>query len=166
MATWSAPVSASTGPLRRLRRLAPYLGPAFLVSVGYMDPGNWATDIEGGAQFGYTLLWVLLLANLMALLLQYLSAKLGLATGLTYPQLCRQQFPRPLSFGLWVTAEGAALATDLAEFLGAALGLLPAAAHPDAARGARSPPPPSSASWPSIASASGLSSSSSWPWSA
>jgi manganese transport protein len=122
MATWSAPVSASTGPLRRLRRLAPYLGPAFLVSVGYMDPGNWATDIEGGAQFGYTLLWVLLLANLMALLLQYLSAKLGLATGLTYPQLCRQQFPRPLSFGLWVTAEGAAVATDLAEFLGAALG--------------------------------------------
>jgi manganese transport protein len=103
-------------------RLAPYLGPAFLVSVGYMDPGNWATDIEGGARFGYSLLWVLLLANLMALLLQYLSAKLGLATGQTYPQVCRAAFPRPLALFLWVTAEAAALATDLAEFLGAALG--------------------------------------------
>jgi manganese transport protein len=103
-------------------RLAPYLGPAFLVSVGYMDPGNWATDIEGGARFGYSLLWVLLLANLMALLLQYLSAKLGLATGQTYPQVCRAVFPRPLALFLWVTAEAAALATDLAEFLGAALG--------------------------------------------
>ena len=119
MATWSVSMSASTD---RLRRLAPFLGPAFLVSVGYMDPGNWATDIEGGARFGYSLLWVLLLANLMALLLQYLSAKLGLATGRTYPQLCRDTFPRPMSLFLWVTAEGAALATDLAEFLGAALG--------------------------------------------
>ncbi|MDQ3810919.1 MAG: Nramp family divalent metal transporter [Chloroflexota bacterium] len=107
-----------------LRRpaLAPYLGPAFLVSVGYMDPGNWATDIAGGARFGYSLLWVLLLANLMALLLQYLSAKLGLSTGLTYPQVCRQIFPRPLALTLWLTAEAAAIATDLAEFLGAALG--------------------------------------------
>lgn len=104
------------------RRLAPYLGPAFLVSVGYMDPGNWATDIAGGARFGYSLLWVLLLANLMALLLQYLSAKLGLATGKTYPELCRATFPRPLTLFLWVTAEAAAIATDLAEFLGAALG--------------------------------------------
>ncbi len=106
----------------RGRPLAPYLGPAFLVSVGYMDPGNWATDIEGGARFGYSLLWVLLLANVMALLLQYLSAKVGLATGLTYPQLCREHFPKPLTLLLWVTAEGAAIATDLAEFLGAALG--------------------------------------------
>ena len=116
-----ASVSAAA-PVRRALRLAPYLGPAFLVSVGYMDPGNWATDIEGGARFGYSLLWVLLLANLMALLLQYLSAKLGLATGRTYPQVCREQFPRPVTLFLWVTAEGAALATDLAEFLGAALG--------------------------------------------
>jgi manganese transport protein len=100
----------------------PYLGPAFLVSVGYMDPGNWATDIEGGARFGYSLLWVLLAANVMALLLQYLSAKLGLATGLTYPQVCRARFSRPLALFLWVTAEAAAVATDLAEFLGAALG--------------------------------------------
>lgn len=87
-----------------------------------MDPGNWATDLEGGARFGYTLLWVLLSANLMALLLQHLAAKLGLATGLTYPQVCRQHFSRPLVLFLWVTAEIAAIATDLAEFLGAALG--------------------------------------------
>src|SRR3954454_1160056 len=117
------------------KRLLPALGPAFLVSVGYMDPGNWATDLEGGSRFGYSLLWVLLAANLMALLLQYLSAKLGLATGRTYPQLCRDAFPRPLTIFLWLTAEPAAIATDLAEFLGAALGfyllfqipLLPAA---------------------------------------
>jgi manganese transport protein len=112
------------GPVRLLspRSVAPYLGPAFLVSVGYMDPGNWATDIEGGARFGYALLWVLLSANLMALLLQHLSAKLGLATGLSYPQLCREKLPRPLTIFLWTTAEAAAIATDLAEFLGAALG--------------------------------------------
>ena len=105
-----------------LRRLAPYLGPAFLVSVGYMDPGNWATDLEGGASYGYSLLWVLLAANLIALLLQHLSAKLGLATGCTYPQLCNRHFPRPLVLFLWLAAEAAAVATDLAEFLGAALG--------------------------------------------
>lgn len=113
-----------TGPvrLRSPRSVLPYLGPAFLVSVGYMDPGNWATDIEGGARFGYTLLWVLLSANVMALLLQHLSAKLGLATGMSYPELCRAKLPRPLTLFLWVTAEAAAIATDLAEFLGAALG--------------------------------------------
>ncbi len=122
MATLASASATATAPLRRLWRVVPYLGPAFLVSVGYMDPGNWATDIEGGARFGYSLLWVLLLANLMALLLQYLSAKLGLATGQTYPQVCRATFPRPLNLFLWVTAEAAALATDLAEFLGAALG--------------------------------------------
>jgi manganese transport protein len=104
------------------RTLLPAMGPAFLVSVGYMDPGNWATDLEGGSRFGYSLLWVLLAANLMALLLQYLSAKLGLATGRTYPQLCRDTLPRPLTLFLWITAEAAAVATDLAEFLGAALG--------------------------------------------
>jgi manganese transport protein len=87
-----------------------------------MDPGNWATDLEGGSRFGYSLLWVLLAANLMALLLQYLSAKLGLATGRTYPQVCRDAMSRPLTLFLWVTAEAAAIATDLAEFLGAALG--------------------------------------------
>jgi manganese transport protein len=120
MATLASLTAA--GHVRRLWRVTPYLGPAFLVSVGYMDPGNWATDIEGGARFGYSLLWVLLLANLMALLLQYLSAKLGLATGQTYPQVCRQTFPSALNLFLWVTAEAAAIATDLAEFLGAALG--------------------------------------------
>src|SRR6478609_7237339 len=114
---WPRPIRFSSP-----RTLLPYFGPAFLVSVGYMDPGNWATDIEGGARFGYSLLWVLLSANLMALLLQHLSAKLGLATGRTYPQLCRAYFPRPLSLFLWITAEATAIATDLAEFLGAALG--------------------------------------------
>jgi manganese transport protein len=103
-------------------RVLSLLGPAVLISVGYMDPGNWATDLAGGSQFGYTLLWVLLASNLMALLLQHLSAKLGLATGLSYPQLCRAKFPRPIALGLWLTAEAAAVATDLAEFLGAALG--------------------------------------------
>jgi manganese transport protein len=103
-------------------RVLSLLGPAVIISVGYMDPGNWATDLAGGSEFGYTLLWVLLASNLMALLLQHLSAKLGLATGLSYPQLCRARFPRPVSTGLWLTAEGAAIATDLAEFLGAALG--------------------------------------------
>jgi manganese transport protein len=87
-----------------------------------MDPGNWATDLAGGSQFGYALLWVLLASNLTALLLQHLSAKLGLATGLSYPQLCRERFPRPVALALWLTAELAAMATDLAEFLGAALG--------------------------------------------
>ena len=118
-ATATARRATTRGPTRRVLGL---LGPAVIVSVGYMDPGNWATDLEAGSRFGYTLLWVLLAANLAALLLQHLSAKLGLATGLTYPQLCRQEFPRPLVLFLWVTAELAAMATDLAEFLGAALG--------------------------------------------
>ena len=103
-------------------RTVALLGPAVIISVGYVDPGNWATDLEAGSRFGYTLLWVLLAANLAALLLQHLSAKLGLATGFTYPELCRRQFPRPVVVFLWVTAELAAMATDLAEFLGAALG--------------------------------------------
>src|SRR3954470_19296316 len=101
---WPRPIRFSSP-----RSLFPYFGPAFLVSVGYMDPGNWATDVEGGARFGYTLLWVLLSANLMALLLQHLSAKLGLATGQTYPQLCRAYFPRWLTIFLWITAELAAI---------------------------------------------------------
>ncbi len=99
-----------------------FLGPAFIISVGYMDPGNWGTDIEGGARFGYSLLWVILMANLMAILLQILSAKLGIATGKTLPQVCRDHYPRWLSVALWVTAELAAMATDLAEFLGGAMG--------------------------------------------
>jgi manganese transport protein len=104
------------------RRVVSMLGPAVLVSVGYMDPGNWATDLAAGSLFGYALLWVLLASNLTAMLLQHLSAKLGIATGMSYPEACRSRFPRPVAIGLWVTAELAAIATDLAEFLGAALG--------------------------------------------
>ncbi len=111
------------GSLTVLRRGLVFFGPAFVVSVGYMDPGNWGTDIEGGARFGYRLLWVILLANLMAILMQTLSAKLGIATGKTLPEVCRDRYPRWLSVALWVTAELAAMATDLAEFLGGAVGL-------------------------------------------
>ena len=99
-----------------------YFGPAFVASVAYIDPGNFASNFEGGARFGYTLLWVLLWSNAMAILIQYLSAKLGIATGKTLPQNCRAFFSRRINFGLWIAAELAALATDLAEFLGAALG--------------------------------------------
>jgi manganese transport protein len=99
-----------------------YFGPAFVASVAYIDPGNFASNFEGGAKFGYTLLWVLLWSNGMAILIQYLSAKLGIATGKTLPQNCRAHFAPKVNFGLWVAAELAALATDLAEFLGAALG--------------------------------------------
>ena len=100
-----------------------YFGPAFVASVAYIDPGNFATNILGGSQFGYRLLWVLLWSNAMAILIQYLSAKLGIVTGRTLPQNCRRHFPRRVSVGLWVCAEISAVATDLAEFLGAALGL-------------------------------------------
>jgi manganese transport protein len=99
-----------------------YLGPAFVASVAYMDPGNFATNIEGGARFGYKLLWVLLWSNAMAILVQYLAAKLGIATGRTLPENCRAEFSRPMTISLWIAAEIAAMATDLAEFLGAALG--------------------------------------------
>jgi manganese transport protein len=100
-----------------------YFGPAFVASVAYIDPGNFATNIEGGSRFGYRLLWVLLWSNAMAILIQYLSAKLGIVTGLTLPQNCRRHFSRPVTLFLWVAAEVSAIATDLAEFLGAALGL-------------------------------------------
>jgi manganese transport protein len=100
-----------------------YFGPAFVASVAYIDPGNFATNIEGGSRFGYRLLWVLLWSNAMAILIQYLSAKLGIVTGLTLPQNCRKHFSRPMTIFLWVAAEISAIATDLAEFLGAALGL-------------------------------------------
>jgi len=107
----------------RRNELWTYFGPAFVASVAYIDPGNFATNIEGGSRFGYRLLWVLLWSNAMAILIQYLSAKLGIVTGLTLPQNCRKHFSRPMTLFLWVTAEIAAIATDLAEFLGAALGL-------------------------------------------
>jgi manganese transport protein len=99
-----------------------YFGPAFVASVAYIDPGNFATNIEGGSRFGYRLLWVLLWSNAMAILIQYLSAKLGIVTGLTLPQNCRKHFSRPMTLFLWVAAEVSAIATDMAEFLGAALG--------------------------------------------
>ncbi|WP_263369031.1 Nramp family divalent metal transporter [Edaphobacter dinghuensis] len=107
----------------RHNELWAYFGPAFVASVAYIDPGNFATNIEGGSRFGYRLLWVLLWSNAMAILIQYLSAKLGIVTGLTLPQNCRKHFSRPMTIFLWVAAEVSAIATDLAEFLGAALGL-------------------------------------------
>src|SRR5215813_780044 len=109
-------------PAFRSGELWYYFGPAFVASVAYIDPGNFATNIAGGTDFGYTLLWVLLWSNAMAILIQYLSAKLGIATGKTLPQNCRAYFSPKVNFGLWIAAELAALATDLAEFLGAALG--------------------------------------------
>jgi manganese transport protein len=107
----------------RVRATLAMLGPAFVAAVAYVDPGNFATNVQGGARFGYALLWVVLAANLMAMLIQYLSAKLGIATDRSLPELCRELFPRWLSWGLWVQAELMAMATDIAEFLGAALGL-------------------------------------------
>ncbi len=106
----------------RLARLMPFLGPAFIASVAYVDPGNFATNIQGGAQFGYMLLWVIVASNLMAMLIQTLSAKLGIATGMNLAEHCRTNFSRPVVIGMWVLMEVAAMATDLAEFLGAALG--------------------------------------------
>ena len=112
-----------TGRRRGLRRIWPFLGPAFVAAVAYVDPGNFATNIAGGAKFGYMLLWVILASNLMAMLIQTLSAKLGIATGLNLPEVCRARFSRRSSIGLWIQAEAIAMATDLAEFIGAALGL-------------------------------------------
>jgi manganese transport protein len=109
-------------PRMRSSQLWYYFGPAFVASIAYIDPGNFATNFDGGARFGYRLLWVLLWSNAMAILVQYLAAKLGIATGRTLSQNCRDQFSRPTTIGLWVMAEISALATDMAEFLGAALG--------------------------------------------
>ncbi len=106
-----------------LRRLFTFSGPAFMVSVGYMDPGNWATDLAGGARFGYTLIWVILLSNLMAILLQTLSARLGIVTGRDLAQACRDHYPRAVVLALWILCEIAIAACDLAEVLGSAIGL-------------------------------------------
>jgi manganese transport protein len=115
--------SSDPGNNVRSKRMITYFGPAFVASVAYIDPGNFSTNILAGTEFGYRLLWVLLWSNAMAILVQYLSAKLGIVTGLTLPQNCRKHFSRPVTLGLWAAAEVAAVATDLAEFLGAALGL-------------------------------------------
>jgi manganese transport protein len=112
---------AGRGPL--VARIWPFLGPAFIASVAYIDPGNFATNMAAGSGYGYLLLWVVLMANLMAMLIQAMSAKLGVATGKNLPEVCRERFPRPVSVLLWVQAEAIAMATDLAEFVGAAIGL-------------------------------------------
>ncbi len=121
--------SAGRSPLEellakgRLRATLAMLGPAFVASIAYVDPGNFATNLQGGARFGYLLLWVVLLANLIAMLIQYLSAKLGVVTDRSLPEVVRERFPRPVTWGMWLQAEIMAMATDIAEFLGAALGL-------------------------------------------
>ncbi len=107
----------------RVRATLAMLGPAFVAAIAYVDPGNFATNVESGARFGYLLLWVVLAANLMAMLIQYLSAKLGVVTNRNLPELCRDHYPRPVAWGLWLQAEAMAMATDIAEFIGAALGL-------------------------------------------
>src|SRR6266508_2742236 len=128
MATRAAEIEQLAGAGERILRgdtrwrLLPFLGPAFIACIAYMDPGNFATNIAGGSKFGFTLVWVIVASNLMAMLIQTLSAKLGIATGRNLAEECREQFPRRLTLGLWIQAEAIAMATDLAEFLGAAIG--------------------------------------------
>ncbi len=119
----SVAIPKGGGPNARLRKAFAFLGPAYLVSVGYMDPGNWATDIQGGAQFGYRLIWVLLMSNMMAILLQTLAARLGVVTGHDLAQACRAEYSRGLNVVLWVLAEIAIAACDLAEVLGTIIAL-------------------------------------------
>ena len=109
----------------KTRRFSPLLfaGPAVIASIAYMDPGNFATNIQAGAKYGYALLWVVLLANVIAMLFQALSAKLGIVTGRNLAEMCREHFPQPVVYILWIVSEVAAMATDLAEFLGGAIGL-------------------------------------------
>ncbi|HEV7728073.1 MAG TPA: Nramp family divalent metal transporter [Modestobacter sp.] len=122
--TLRRPAAPATGqPPARRRRLWPMLGPAFVAAVAYVDPGNFATNFAGGASFGYTLLWVIVAANLMAMLIQSLTAKLGLATGRDLATCCRERLPRPVVRGLWAQAEAVAIATDLAEIVGGAVAL-------------------------------------------
>jgi manganese transport protein len=111
------------GDRQGLRAVLAFAGPAVVASIAYMDPGNFATNIQAGAKYGYTLLWVVLVANLIAMLFQALSAKLGIVTGHNLAEMCRLHFPRPVVWGMWAISEGAAMATDLAEFLGGAIGL-------------------------------------------
>ncbi len=114
---------ALSGERRGVRAVLPFLGPAFIAAVAYVDPGNFATNMAGGSQFGYMLLWVVLAANLMAMGVQTMSAKLGIATGRSLPEVCRDRFPFRVVVLLWLQAEAVAMATDVAEFVGAALGL-------------------------------------------
>jgi len=119
----AAAAGALRGDRRGLRRYLPFLGPAFIAAVAYIDPGNFAVNMAAGSQFGDELLWAVVIANLMAMLVQAISAKVGIATGKNLAELCREHFPRPVVVGLWVQAELVAMATDLAEFVGAALGI-------------------------------------------
>ena len=121
--TRAAARAALEGRKKGLLAILPFLGPAFIACVAYIDPGNYATNIQGGSAFGYNLLWVIALANLMAMLLQTMSAKLGLATGHNLAELCRLQFRKPVVYTMWVASEIAAMATDLAEFLGASIAI-------------------------------------------
>ena len=116
-------VQAFERPVRALRTAPPLLGPAFVAAIAYVDPGNFATNFAAGSGYGYLLLWVIVAANVMAMLIQSLSAKLGLATGRNLPEVCRDTFPRPVSVGLWAQAEIVAIATDLAEVIGGAVAL-------------------------------------------
>ena len=115
--------AALDGRAQGLKKLLPFIGPAFIACVAYIDPGNYATNIQGGSAFGYNLLWVIVLANLMAMLMQTLSAKLGIATGQNLAELCREHFPRPVVYTMWIVSEIGAMATDLAEFLGASIAI-------------------------------------------
>lgn len=115
--------AAVNGESKGLRALLPFLGPAFIASIAYIDPGNFATNIQSGSEFGYRMLWVVVMANLMAMLLQNMSAKVGIATGRNLPELCRDHLPKSVNYVMWFFSEIAAMATDLAEFLGATLGL-------------------------------------------
>ncbi len=112
-----------SGKRKGLLAILPFAGPAFIASIAYMDPGNFATNVQGGASFGYNLLWVVVFANLTAMLFQALSAKLGIVTGKNLPEVCRERFSQPVTIGMWIVSEIAAMATDLAEFLGATIGL-------------------------------------------
>lgn len=109
--------------INKLKQLFKFLGPAFIISVAYIDPGNFATNISGGSKFGYSLIWVILFSNLMAIYLQTMSAKLGIATGHNLPEMCAKVFPRNLNWIFWIIAEIGAIATNLAEFLGGTIGL-------------------------------------------
>jgi manganese transport protein len=123
VATGRAILAGDRGGWRAWRAYASLAGPAVIASIAYVDPGNFATNIQAGARYGYTLLWVVLLANLIAMLFQALSAKLGIVTGKNLAEMCRDHFPQPLVWGMWGVSEIAAMATDLAEFLGGAIGL-------------------------------------------
>lgn len=123
VATLRIAEASLAGRVRGIRSVTPFLGPAFVAAIAYVDPGNFATNIAAGSQFGYQLLWVVLAANLIAILIQTMTSRLGIATGRTLPQLARARYPRWLNFLLWVQAEVVAMATDIAELIGAALAL-------------------------------------------